>query len=266
MIRMIHNLGGCGGTLLSRCLGVLPDVALFSEINPGAVKLFPQFDPLYQDREWLGLLGAADVERFSRLDLGTSENFQELLRVFYDRASTTGRHLVLRDYNYLDFVGVPFVPVPSRRFMLYTALPQGVPTKSVALIRHPIDQWLSLCGHEILKDILKPSDFCDAYDAFLRELGTITVHKYEDFVERPEDEFQAICRELSLPFATSFTERFHTFDSVTGNRVRLREQSISPPRRKDISPAVMDQFWSTGSFRRILSVTGYGLERGRELE
>ena len=40
MIHIIHSLGGCGGTVLSRCIGVLPDVALLSEINPGSVKLF----------------------------------------------------------------------------------------------------------------------------------------------------------------------------------------------------------------------------------
>jgi hypothetical protein len=49
MIHIVHTLGGCGGTLLSRCIGVLPGVVLLSEINPASVKLFSQFDPLYQD-------------------------------------------------------------------------------------------------------------------------------------------------------------------------------------------------------------------------
>jgi hypothetical protein len=257
VIRIIHNIGGCGGTLLSRCLGVLPGVALLSEMNPGAVKLFPTFDPLYQDAMWLGLLDAENIERFSRRDLRITENFREFLQLFYDRASAAGRHLVIHDFNYLDFVGVPFVAVPSRQMMLYAALPHGVPTKSVAFIRHPVDQWLSLCTHDILKAALNPSDFCDAYDAFLRGLGTIAVHKYEDFVERPEAEFQAICRELSLPFDISFRERFHTFDFITGNVARLRDQSISPPQRKAISPVVLAQFYSSNSFRRILGATGY---------
>lgn len=257
MIRIIHNIGGCGGTLLSRCLGVLPGVALLSEINPGAVKLFPTFNPLYQDAMWLGLLGAENIERFSHRDLGMIENFRELLQLFYDRASAAGRHLVIRDFNYLDFVGVPFVAAPSRQMVLYAALPHEVPTKSVAFIRHPVDQWLSLCTHDIVMAALTPSAFCDAYDAFLRGLRTITVHKYEDFVERPEAEFQAICRELHLPFDISFMERFHTFDSITGNMARLREQAISPPQRKAISPMVMDQFYSSNSFRRILRATGY---------
>ena len=52
-------------------------------------------------------------------------------------------------------------------------------------------------------------------------------------------------------------ERFHKFDSITGNFTRLREQSISPPKRRAISSDEMDQFCSSRSFWRILSATGY---------
>jgi hypothetical protein len=258
MIRIIHNIGGCGATLLSRCIGVLPGVALLSEMNPGAVKLFPEFDPLYQDKMWLGLLGTEDIERFSCRDLATTGNFRELLQLFYNRASAAGRHLVIRDYNYLDFVGVPFVAVPSRQFRLYQALPPSVPTTSVAFIRHPVDQWLSLRTHPVLQTTLNASAFCDAYDAFLRGIGTMPVHKYEDFLERPEAELQTICSELSLPFEASFMERFHKFDAITGNFARLREQSISPPEKRAISSVEMNQFCSSSSFWEILRATGYG--------
>jgi len=93
MIHIVHALGGCGGTVLSRCIGVLPGIALLSEINSASVKLFPSFDPLYQDKNWLHLLGPADAERFSQMDLGNVEAFRELVDVFHVRASEAGRHL-----------------------------------------------------------------------------------------------------------------------------------------------------------------------------
>src|SRR6266436_2054528 len=216
MIRIIHTMGGCGGTLLSRCVGVLPGIALLSEINPGSVKLFPQFDPLYQDKAWLHLLGTTEADHFSKKDLGVIENFRELVGTFYDRASAAGRHLVLRDYNYVDFVGVPFRADPPRRLTLYTALPPALSTTSVAFVRHPIDQWLSLCKHQQVSNVLTPSVFCEAYAAFLEEFGTERVYKYEDFVQNPNSELRAICNDLALPFEPSFMERFHQFDSVTG--------------------------------------------------
>jgi hypothetical protein len=59
------------------------------------------------------------------MDLGNVEAFRELVDVFYARASEAGRHLVLRDYSYVDFVGVPYTAYPPRRFKLYRALPAG---------------------------------------------------------------------------------------------------------------------------------------------
>ena len=263
MIRIIHTMGGCGGTLLSRCVGVLPGVALLSEINPGSLKLYPQFDPLYQDKTWLHLLGTNDADNFSEKDLGITENFRELIGAFHDRARVGGRHLILRDYNYIDFVGIPFIADPPRRMMLYKALPHGIPTTSVAFIRHPIDQWLSLCKHEPVRAVLKPSYFCEAYAAFLQEFGTKRVYKYEDFVQHPDTELRAICGDLALPFEPSFIEKFDKFDSVTGDLARLRERAISAPKKKVVPPASMDEFRSNPSFRYILQATGYA-DRGRD--
>ena len=257
MIHIFHTLGGCGGTVLSRCIGVLPGVALLSEINPAAVRLFPSFDPLYQDQNWLHLLGPADAERFSQVDLRDVEAFRELVDVFHVRASEAGRHLVLRDYSFVDFVGVPYTANPPRRLTLYAALPAGVPTRAVALIRYPVDQWSSLRKHELVRAVLTPSAFCEAYAAFLDELGSIPVYRYEDFVEHPAMQLRAICGDLALPFDPSFTERFHTFDYVTGDFTRHHEKSISPPRRRNLSPKELNEFRSSASFSRILRTTGY---------
>lgn len=257
VIRIIHMLGGCGGTLLSRCLGVLPGVALLSEINPGSVKLFPHFDPLYQDRNWLHLLQPTDIERFSQMDIGITANFRDLLQQFHRCASASSRHLVLRDYNYLDFVGVPYLTDPPRRLIVYDALPHEVSTASVAFIRHPVDQWVSLCKHEHVRAVLTPSVFCAAYAAFLQQLGSTRIYKYEDFIERSEVEFEAICRDLALPFEPSFLRRFHAFDSVTGDFARQDEPSISAPAKKPIAPAAMDEFRSSQDYGFILSTAGY---------
>ena len=144
---------------------------------------------------------------------------------------------------------------------MYAALPTAVPTRSVAFIRHPIDQWSSLCKHhEVLH--LTPSDFCNAYVAFLRELGDIPIHKYESFVERPESCLQAICDDLSLPFDPGFSERFQSYDYVTGDFSRHQEKSISAPARRSIQPQALEEFHTCATYKLILSATGYqDLER-----
>jgi hypothetical protein len=257
MLRLIHNLGGCGGTLLSRCIGVLPDVALLSEVNPASVNLYASFDPLYQDATWLHLLTETDREYFSRLNLQEVGNFRALIQLFYDRARARHQHLVIRDYNYIEFIGVPFCTHPPGRMALPAALPRDIAAVSIALIRHPVDQWLSLGSHQSPGSGVSPAAFCDAYMRFLNELGETPVYKYEEFIADPEAQFRAICEHLRLPFRPSFLERFHQFDSVTGNLVRLRDPSITLPARKVVAAEVMDAFRTSAAFHSILSKTGY---------
>jgi hypothetical protein len=257
MIHLVHTLGGCGGTLLSRCLGVMPGAAVLSEVNPAAVNLFPHFDPLYQDEHWLHLLSPEDWTRFSPLDFTVPENFRDLAGVMHDRATQAGRHLILRDWNYIDYLGVPFNPQPPCRLTIYEALPDGVRTIATAFIRHPLDQWVSLCKHEELRPTLTPVIFCDGYLAFLRSLGSIPVRKYEDFVLNPEGEMRAICNDLMLPFEPEFLEKFHAFDAVTGDFTRLRETTISPPPKKPIPSGDLDKFHASESYEQVLRLTGY---------
>jgi hypothetical protein len=241
MIHLVHTLGGCGGTLLSRCLGVTPGAAVLSELNPAAVKLYPHFDPLKQDDQWLHLLDPAARAHFSQLDLTAAENF---------------RDLILRDWNYIDYLGVPFNHQPPCRLTIYEALPK-VQTVAIAFIRHPLDQWVSLCKHEELRPTLTPVIFCNGYLAFLQSLGSIAVRKYEDFLVDPEGEMRAICDELMLPFEPDFLEKFHAFDAVTGDFERLRETTISPPQKKPIASDDLDRFHASESYAQVLRLTGY---------
>lgn len=260
MIRVVHTLGGCGGTLLSRCLGVLPGATLLSEVNPAAVKLYAHCDPLYQDNRWLHLLSPEERAQYAQLDLRIPENFCRLIARFYSHAAKLGRNLILRDFNYIDFIGVPFDPDPPQRLTLYEALPDHIPTQSIAFIRHPIDQWVSLCKHEELRPALKPRVFSRAYLAFLEKVRDAHIYKYEDFVANPENELRSICRDLALPFAPSFAERFHSFDAVTGDYTRLRETSISAPEKKQPSSEVLEEFLREESYREALALTEYAVQ------
>jgi hypothetical protein len=257
LLRLVHTLGGCGGTLLSRCLAVLPRVALLSEVNPGSVKLFPEFDPLHQDAQNLHLLSPDDHQRFSTMDLSRPQNFLALIEVMFERAVASERHLVIRDYNYVEFIGPPYRDDPPRRLLLREALPAAIPTAAVALVRHPIDQWFSLCKHVRVASVLTPALFCDAYLAFLRELGTTPVFRYEDFVAEPERQLRAMCLDLRLPFVSSFRVRFHKFDGVTGDFTRLRDTSISFPASKSPAPEILDKFRACPSYQAVLAQTGY---------
>jgi hypothetical protein len=173
--------------------------------------------------------------------LGTIENFRELVAAFHRCASAAARHLVIRDYSYVDFVGIPYIANPPRHLILPTALPPAVSTASVAFIRHLIDQWVSLCKHKQMLAVLGPAVFCDAYAAFLHEFGAQRVYKYETFVQNPSGELRSMCEDLALPFDPSFVHRFHNFNGVTGDMTRF-DETISAPNRKVLPAELLAEF------------------------
>jgi hypothetical protein len=185
-------------------------------------------------------------------------SFRAMIQAFYDCASASHRHLVIRDYNYIEFIGAPFTTDPPRRLMIHAALPRAIPTASVALIRHPIHQWLSLRKHWRPGSVaVNPQAFCVAYATFLRELGTKAIFKYEEFVANPQGELRAICGELDLQFIPSCIERFYQFDYVTGDLTRLRDRTISLSARKLVPRGALEEFHASEIFRSILLKTGY---------
>lgn len=256
MLRVVHSLGGCGGTLLARCLGVLPNVVVLSEINPLSVCTFKELNPLYQDRQWLHLLSDGDHERFSRLDLRQAAHFGEVIAALQKQAESRGLHLIVRDYNYADFIGVPFVPRPPLRRLLYDALPGSGERLAVGLVRHPVDQFVSLRGHvAIRRGGLTAAEFARGYRAFVQDLQGTPVFRYEDLIASPQQELRRICECLQLPFDPGFQERFHTFDKVTGHR--SRQESISGPCRKSPAEEVLLRFETDPALGALAQSLGY---------
>lgn len=59
------------------------------------------------------------------------------MRVLHNRAAKLKKRLILRDYNYVDFIGVPCTDSPPKKRIIYSVLPEGTPVSAVAFIRHP---------------------------------------------------------------------------------------------------------------------------------
>lgn len=251
---------------MSRCLGSLPAVALFSEINPQATKLFPAFDPMYQDREWVKLLQESDYQEFRTLDLGVHSVFGRLVERLYTRSRSTGRRLILRDYNYIDFIGLPFIETPPRRLSLLECLPPAVELCSIAFVRHPVDQWASLCKHSVVADLLTPGYFCDSYAEFLSQVDGMAVYRYEDFLREPRRQLERMCSDLDLPFDEHVLARFAEYRGVTGDLSRLEDRSIENASPRSISREHYTQFLHSRSYASILDNLGYAEPRTRVVD
>src|SRR5882724_11636698 len=89
-LRLVHHLARTGGTTIAKCIAVMPQVALLSEIHPMGTE---RFSPLHQAKNWHGLIDERDIGR-----LGIRPDFVESIRLIASRASSRGLRLVIRDW------------------------------------------------------------------------------------------------------------------------------------------------------------------------
>ncbi len=120
-IRLLHQLGRSGGTVISKCLAVMDGTVLLSEVHPHNHEILQkkgrrnlQFMPLVQAQSWFGLVSNDDVLRFRRD--GMPEGFLGEIGFIERQCTQRGLNLVLRDYNNLDFTGVNYYALPRHQF------------------------------------------------------------------------------------------------------------------------------------------------------
>lgn len=191
-----------------------------------------QLNPYTQLRNWHPKVFAAIPDRYEALDMADPMRFEAFVRDVLTAAEHLGITIVIRDYNYVDYCGVPFSK-PSMRSSLLDALGKEVVGPSVVVNRHPLRQYRSLCAHEELRDVLTPEIFLAACAAFRQDFRSVPTFHYEEFVKQPRQNFEEICRHLRMPYDPLVFERFATHDAITGNLLRSRDSAISETPAQD---------------------------------
>jgi hypothetical protein len=254
---VIRNLGGCGGTMLARVIAALPDVVLLSETNPRSAALYGGYmNPVVQVREWLPEL-ASSISTFDENELGYPRRFGELLECLHSSAEKLDLNLVVRDFNYGDFIGIPFVwPVPYDS-SLDLAVAGRFSVSPIVLVRHPADQLASLRSHRAMQANLTAEHYLNSYFAFLRAMNGIPIFRYEDIVTNPEAYFPQICSRLGTQWNSNALERFASIDKVTGNMERSKESVIRKPRMTDAVSLADEELRRFGTYSGLLIEMGY---------
>jgi hypothetical protein len=223
---VIRTLGGCGGTLVSRLFGALPRTIVLSETNPRSVHLFAgTLNPLQQLRQWHPHL-LEDVADLDDAEIGYPPFFGEMLQRLAATARRQDQRLLVRDFNYADFIGPPFIWPPPGNFSLDAALAQRLTPRAIYLVRHPVDQLASLRTHRSLERVLSAERFVAGGQSFLEHRRAAPLFRYEDLTETPEATFRAMCAALGLPYTPEALRRFSEVKTVTGSLVRAADTTI----------------------------------------
>lgn len=237
-----------GGTLLNRCLAILPNVVMLSEINAEAI--CPSSCGTIKDQ----------MSKWYNLDL-KSDGFIENINEIYEYCVTQELSLIIRDWTFGSFVPSRYNSFkPSKSFATLDLIVKKFPVRFFAFVRNPIDVWLSFEA--------SPRTFYDKNLDFFYEFAQNLINrkvkffKYEDFCLNPVREMKRICAYIDVDYSDIFLN-YMDFKNVTGDTDSLNcsrgvEQGFIKllPRRKSFQ-FFTDEINSKTKANKINELLGY---------
>ncbi len=213
-IRTIHHFACSGGTLFSKCVASMPNVRLFSEVDPLSTMTVRTERPLFLPTDMI--MQARQSTR------GTDTNeliqiFQASIDILHKNTTCIGCRTVLRDHAHSQFcTNQDYATRPT----LLELLKLEFSTLPILTIRDPVESFISLRQHNWVH--FGPNTFdeyCKRYIDFMERYENIPVFKYEDLVTRPKLEMQKICDYLRIPYQVDF-EEFFSIHKISGDSGR----------------------------------------------
>ena len=217
-IHIIHNLARSGGTLFSKCLGCMDNIALLSEIHPDAQNA-SSFNAIKQAEQWLNFDPA----------VWQANDFVSAIHAIKQHCSQLNRTLLLRDWSHIDYLGVPVTTKPSKQATLLNTLKKDFKIQNIQLIRNPVDTWLSTRRLNLIKAAkISSTDFIQAYLTFLNNTSSGMQLLYEDFLIEPNHSLIKACSHLNIEFDDNYKNKWYQFNQITGDQSNLSSHRTKP--------------------------------------
>lgn len=251
-IRILHTLARSGGTVVGKCLGSMDGVVLLSEIHPAVIA---DLSLIEQANKWYHLFSPEDIQWL--MQKGTIE-FREAVAMINERCTEQGKTLVIRDWSYIDFIGVPYRSQPCFSLKTADVLKKQFSIAHTSLVRHPIDQWLSLKGLVRMENVTLEM-FLQGYFRFAEYCADIGFTRYEDFTRDPEKQLRILCDRLDLNFDPGFKNRWANYSNITGDIYGAGRggNEIKPLPRREMEPGLLEMFKENNDYLRSIELLGY---------
>ncbi len=243
-----------GGTVVAKCIGALNHVRLFSEIHPlgNHVEYLNVVD---QACRWYGLTSADQV--------AAKSPFVEGVQLVDTACRQAGLTMVLRDWASIDFVGRLLVEDPVYHFTLNQVLEPYFEIREIALVRDPLDLWLSTRRLKVYSGKLDSEQFFLGYRHYVEQSAGNFV-RYEDFTQDPVSAMGQICQQLVMEFDSGFLDRWYLNDNITGDNKKSSRGSqgdsahiIRPLERRGVEDELTQQLSQNLDYQAIKSLLGY---------
>ena len=244
---VLHNMPRSGGTLVSKCLAAMQSVVLLSEIHPDAQHAV-SFNALLQAQKWYGYLPELNHREHSLIDA---------VIAIAAKAAAEQKHLIIRDWSHVDYLGPPVTDTPSMQPALLQQLQGQIQLQQIQLLRNPLDAWLSFKRLDLAKKHqLSFAKFIRAYRCYAQATDSNCQLYYDDFLKHPVQQLRRVCEYCGIAFDPSFIDTWFDYTNITGdnsNSSSLRkQQTIAPRAAKVVSEQLLDQAQSNHDYRLLM--------------
>lgn len=246
-IRFLLALDGAGAPLVTQCLGAMSDIVVLSRIHPLGLA---DINPLEQAYKWFGLVTDADIERMKSQ---TDWPFHEIMQMIAERVEAKNQTLIVADWSNLDFIADKPVNELSGIFLHPTALEARLEPTSVALLRHPVDQWVHL-QNQLGADAPSIDIFMRGYRRFSDCLEGVETIRFEDFLADPAAVLQTLCGYLDAPFNADWESGWKDYRFVMGEPARDKPEDQP---QVVVSDEIMAAFEANPDYAPTVAKLGY---------
>ncbi|RRS33973.1 MAG: hypothetical protein OI74_06470 [Gammaproteobacteria bacterium (ex Lamellibrachia satsuma)] len=224
-IRTIHHFACTGGTLFSKCLAVMPNTQLLSEVDPLSTLGNNANSPKFAPTDMVTLIRQSTCGGNKELIM---KMFLNNVEIIYKAALVIGMRLILRDHAHSHFCVGKNIP---ERKSLRQIVKQRFPVLSLVTVRNPLDSYMSLLCNKWV-GFYPPTfdEYCRRYLAFINSYSGVPIIKYEDFVDSPQESMCHICNLLDIPYSDQFVDLFSVI-KLTGDSGRRSDNIVIKPRR-----------------------------------
>ena len=185
------------------------------------------------------------------------------IKKIYQAVERQNSSMVLRDWASIDFVGKILNPVPVHRFQLDAVLAPHFNLHTCALVRHPLDQWLSTRRLKVYADKLSAEEFFYGYRRYAEAIGNRFV-QYEAFTRSPGLQMRKICSMMQIEYDPGFIERWHQNDRITGDNKKssrgtsdTEASQIRPLPRRQVETALADEIARNADYQKSIELLNY---------
>ncbi|QNI96565.1 hypothetical protein [Synechococcus sp. RS9902] len=247
LIRTIHHLACTGGTLISKCIASMPEVALVSEINPfnRSGNEFEPTNPLLLFERSTMDPSEEDIKR----------NFKSQIQQIIEICKRKDLDLILRDHSHTDFCTGRKI---SETCPVNDYLQDDYELVSVVSVRHPLDSYLGIVNagwnNQFRPNTL--NEYSKRYLSFIQKYNSLNIIKYETFCNDPSETMKELCNILKINFLDGFQERFGQ-QRLSGDSGRKDVTKIEARPRRPIPREISSQISRSDHYFELLKKLGY---------